>query len=760
MILSICINSLLYSNLWEIKQDDTGNFQTIQEGIVAAANNDTILVYPGTYYENIDYLSKSLTITSLYLFTPQDSLINQTIIDGNQQGRCVTIQNSENATIIGFTIRNGKTMNHVLGSGGGVLIKYVSNCVIEKCKIINNKAAGGGGICIFAISSSNSNVLLKGNTIANNYASLTGGGINAVGNSLTLSFSGAELNNVYLNYSPTASDISFYTLSPIDVIVDTFTVANPDYFYLIQPEENTFSCQHAKMQEIDQDLFVSPNGNDNNSGLTPEDPLQTIAWAQRLIKRNDDNPHTIHLANGIYSPSLNNQIFPLNVKYGVKYIGESKEGTILDGDNETFFFNEWSRDQNEFAKLVMKNITMKNGFDDSDGAGCMLIYQSDINLENVIIEDCNGSFVGTIFSYNGYCNLKNVIIRNTTGGYPLCLAIDYNCPNPVRNVSMVNTKIQHSYPKINEQDFPGGGGLLISGHVNIQGDYYGKFINCEFSHNHNADYDPQTGLGGTSVMLLKKNVVVDIANCTFGDNTLSYNTGSLIRISDSKLKIFNSIIWDNSGYSFIIWGNPAVSISHSLLEGGNANVYPDSQSVNLNWLEGNLTSNPQWDSNGENPYGLTNNSPCIDAGTLDLPEGVELPEFDLAGNPRIYGDTVDMGAYEWQGTDGNTNDTAPPIERSHIINYPNPFSLDGSRNGSGTNVKLYLQHDGEVEIGIYNIRGQKVKSLMKGYCAEGEHQEFWNGTNDNNKRVSSGNYLIKLSVDGEVQAVRKCLLMK
>jgi hypothetical protein len=105
--------SLLNATTWHIKQDSTGNFTTIQEGIIAATDSDTVLVYPGIYFENINYLEKSLTIASLYMITPEDSLINQTIIDGNQEFRCVTIDECENTKMLQLAIVLYKIMLHM-----------------------------------------------------------------------------------------------------------------------------------------------------------------------------------------------------------------------------------------------------------------------------------------------------------------------------------------------------------------------------------------------------------------------------------------------------------------------------------------------------------------------------------------------------------------------------------------------------------------------------------------------------------------------
>ncbi|MCK9204916.1 MAG: hypothetical protein M0P58_10855, partial [Bacteroidales bacterium] len=74
-----------------VKQDGTGDFTTIQLAINASYNGDTVLVYPGTYYENINFNGKSITVASLYLLTQADSLVYQTVIDGNHNGSVVLI---------------------------------------------------------------------------------------------------------------------------------------------------------------------------------------------------------------------------------------------------------------------------------------------------------------------------------------------------------------------------------------------------------------------------------------------------------------------------------------------------------------------------------------------------------------------------------------------------------------------------------------------------------------------------------------------
>lgn len=751
VFVSIC--SLLNSFTWEIKQDGTGNFNTIQGGIIASTDSDTILVYPGTYYENIDYLEKSLTVASLYIITPEDSLINQTIIDGNQQFRCVTIDDCTSASLIGFTIQNGVAIqSEVFESyqGGGIYVNSVINMYVSKCKIVNNIAYSGGGLYII-----HANAELSGNIISKNRGIRYAGGLCFTGNNTTVQFNETNLNSIFLNYSATGSDIyiGYSIQGVVDIIADTLTVYEPDYFFIGPPPQCTISQSNAKIEEIDQDLYVNPDGDDENSGLTADDPMQTLAWAQTLIKRNDENPNTIHLADGTYSTSLNNQIFPLNIKKGITFKGISPDNTIFDAESEYPFFYQFSPPQEEFSTLILEDIKLINGkcLDETHSGG-ILIYQADLHLTNVIIENCNGDWAGSIQLGNGFCDLNNVIIRDNYGQCAVSFVTIDNCSNPVSDKSVINSIIKDNHPNIFDPDFSGGGAFKVSGHYNIPGEYYAEFINCEISGNRNASYDPYTGLGGTSVMYVDDFINVNIMNCTIVDNVLDYNTGCSIEVdNNSEVNIYNTIFYNNDGYSFNLMQDVDVNISNSLIEGGDDNVNYYYPLAIVNWMEGNLNEDPFWTGTGDFPYFLQSESPCIDAGTLDLPAGIELPEFDLAGNSRIYGGTIDMGAYEWQGIGTFNNEL--PIINTQITNYPNPFN-------PYTTIKLDLAEPGKIELIIYNFKGQKVKTLLDAYSSQGHFEIIWRGVDDNKKSVASGNYFIKLKVNGKEKAVSKCILLK
>ncbi|MEA3286786.1 MAG: FG-GAP-like repeat-containing protein, partial [Candidatus Marinimicrobia bacterium] len=78
--------------LWTVRTDGTGDFTLIQDAIDASSDGDTVLVYPGTYVENINFNGHNIVVGSLFLTTQDTSYISSTIIDGNQAGSVVTFE--------------------------------------------------------------------------------------------------------------------------------------------------------------------------------------------------------------------------------------------------------------------------------------------------------------------------------------------------------------------------------------------------------------------------------------------------------------------------------------------------------------------------------------------------------------------------------------------------------------------------------------------------------------------------------------------
>ncbi|HUT03231.1 MAG TPA: right-handed parallel beta-helix repeat-containing protein [bacterium] len=177
-----------YAAEYDVNQDGTGDFEAIQDAIDVTLDGYVIIVHPGTYYENIHFDGKNITLRSL---DPEDEeIVALTIIDGAQKGSVVTFAGTEDETCLlsGFTIANG-----TFGYGGGIYgagtFAGVSNCTISgnsaeycggalhkcsgtisDCTISGNSAGYGGGLydCDGTISSC---------TISGNSAGYDGGGL-------------------------------------------------------------------------------------------------------------------------------------------------------------------------------------------------------------------------------------------------------------------------------------------------------------------------------------------------------------------------------------------------------------------------------------------------------------------------------------------------------------------------------------------------------------------------------------------------------
>ena len=101
------------------------------------------------------------------------------------------------------------------------------------------------------------------------------------------------------------------------------------------------------------------------------------------------------------------------------------------------------------------------------------------------------------------------------------------------------------------------------------------------------------------------------------------------------------------------------------------------------------------------------------------------------------------------------NDNSMQIPNVPVIhnNYPNPFNPT-------TTIKFSVPKESEVEILVYNVKGQKVKKLASSTFERGQHQVIWNGRDDNHDKVSSGIYFYKYTVNGKVKSNKKMLLLK
>lgn len=85
-------------------------------------------------------------------------------------------------------------------------------------------------------------------------------------------------------------------------------------------------------------------------------------------------------------------------------------------------------------------------------------------------------------------------------------------------------------------------------------------------------------------------------------------------------------------------------------------------------------------------------------------------------------------------------------------NYPNPFNPE-------TTINFYLAKSGQVTVEIFDIKGRKVKTLVKDTFIQGNHSVVWKGRNEAGKEVASGIYFYKMR-NGTFSGTGKMILLK
>jgi len=151
-------------------------YPTIQAGIVASVNGDTVLVSEGTYFENIDYSGKRVIVASLYLLDQDTSHVSRTIIDGNQAGSVVSFISGEdtNSVLCGFTVRGGSGTYIPAwdeADGGGVFLwqsggRLVRNIITGNS--VEAPYAWGGGVSITGLTNVGQTLIMEQNIVSRN----------------------------------------------------------------------------------------------------------------------------------------------------------------------------------------------------------------------------------------------------------------------------------------------------------------------------------------------------------------------------------------------------------------------------------------------------------------------------------------------------------------------------------------------------------------------------------------------------------------
>jgi parallel beta-helix repeat protein/predicted outer membrane repeat protein len=388
----------------------------------------------------------------------------------------------------------------------------------------------------------------------------------------------------------------------------------------------------------------------------------------------------------------------------------------------------------------LENVTISGNYSSNYGGGLSCKINSNPILKNVTISDNFAyDYGGGIYCPGSTLILQNVIISDNSANYRGGGVYFYYSSPVLQNVAITGNSIVNDY---DSQAL--GGGVYCS--------YSSPILqNVTITDNSTSTY---SGLGGKGGGIFCYHSTSSYINVTVSNNTASENGGGIYCCYSSSPSLMNCIFWNNYPQEIYLpesYYLNTITISYSDIHGGESGIVTNDSGI-VYWLEGNINEDPFFIETGDYPFSIQDISPCVNAGIPDT-AGLNLPEFDLAGNSRVFGGRVDMGAYENQNIIVSTDEVLIPLVIILNQNYPNPFNPE-------TTISFSIPEEWNVELSIYNIKGQKMKSLLNDQISAGEHSIIWNGEDDSGKIVSSGVYLYKLNVNGKTEAVKKCLLMK
>ncbi len=720
----------------EVGSGTSGAYQAIQTAMDSAAIGDTVLVWPGTWVENLNYFGKNIVVTSRYLLDNDPAAIRATIIDGNQSGSCVVFRSGETrgAILDGFTITNGSGYDLGLETyvGGGIYI-YQSGPTIKNCIIENNHVVGfvssGGGICCRL----GTNPLFSNLTVRYNSAGSFGGGIRIY--NTAVEFDSVDRCNLYLNQGKTYNDV-FHNDSDslkISVYLDTFTVAAPvdDYFH--RGQFSRFDIRHGKITPVAGDYFVSPAGDNTNSGLSPDDPIRHVFQAFVRSAASPDNPCIIKLLPGTYSLATTGERFPIALRSNIALEGSGRDSTIisLSGIVSSGFVAGNLLDRHSIADMTIRDLELASF---NIQKALYINQSSNLLIDNIdfinIAQDAIGGTAGGL--NRGITDSSSITING-------CFFSSDNSSRAVRLIGfreavVSNCKFEYNLPFYPPEWFANGGGIYNDGHVvDYPHPMYRRIEYCEFTHNF---CDNSYALSGAASIGFDGSHTTDIVNCTFADNISTDYANIGIAGIDIEVRIVNCIMFGNEPLEIFMDGRLAnasdplrVIMSHNIIQGGEWGI-GRTGNWELHYLDSNWSLNPQFVDPENGDYTLSVNSDAIDAGTA-----LYIWEDDTVINlapDQYYGSAPDLGAYEYTGVTATQDDYHQPVELSIASIYPNPFN-------SRAVLQYTVPKDGIVDISLYDLRGRHVRQCLTAWVCTGTHS-----TDINLSQFASGIYIIKI----------------
>lgn len=645
-----------------------GDYSTIQSAIDGVSDNDTILIAPGTYLEN-PVIGKPLTLASQFLFSNDTMDIVNTIIDGNQSGSAITVQNIQTDTVrfAGLTVTNGNgTLCDPLGTGieelhgGGFYIKDAAavvfdNMLVTENQILTEHNSAGGVFC------QNSMLWLRNSRIKDNL--IQGGSFFGEGAGLYFFESETFISNCEITGN--TSWLNYGKGGGIYANNSTLNIMNS----IINNNKNIHG---GAMVITDSDLEIHNCSIDNNT-----------AHITGAIEYNDFGSHTFLMTNTTVNENESTNTDGAFSLYQATVEFRNCEINDNTGGYDAGAFDCTGSTINIYHSEINRNVA-SSGIG-GDGAG-MSLYNCSVYLNHVEFDE------NVLSPLNNFC--QGAAIEMSSSQLVMdSVIISNNIADEGAAIYSISSTIHMNNVLIYGNDALRGGAIYA----------YGSDISAVSS----TFYGNSAPIGGG---VYSNNNHFILVNSILWNNTPS--------------EIYFK--YDDPSYTTF------VDVAYSDIR-GLENNFINSNTAAITWHDGNLDTDPQFINPEENNFTLASSSLLINAGTayFELDGNVvvdyspdqywgtapDIGSIEYEGLSVGLDENKEPGITVWPNpftTDINISNTSNRILSFDIVDQSGRVLKSGSLQNSAEHT-ISTQN---LEVGIYFIRlktenGMEVKKIVK-----------------------------------------------
>jgi predicted outer membrane repeat protein/parallel beta-helix repeat protein len=752
-ILCVVLQSNSLANILNIPSQ---KYPTIQVGIDSVLAGDTVLVQPGEYFENLNIEKGDITLGSLYLTTGDTLYKYTTIINGNTAGSVVTINTDQDEFVFsGFTLTNGMSSD-----GGGLLIIECSP-IVNHLNIIENQASYGGGSHIksnysggdVSISPQLENIIVR-----NNFSSYDGGGIYCDMMTIPLMKHVKIMNNratrngagICCNYSGRPQ------LLKCEIVGNVANNRGGGVYFT-----ESFTSEQATIDSSK----INRNSASSGGGIFCD------YFAGPTIINSEINDNT---GNGIYCWEYTRlKIYSSNI------LRNNGHGATCSGDGSGFNFYDVMIAQNTgsgislgyYGRTYLSGVTIKKNKDTGIYFGVNSSASFDPeNLCNIYHNNPDGSRGRDLRAYSAdgvgashvtvIVDTFSVLIPTEKEGYPLS-NFSFNILNEAGPILIDYEYHYYVDPAGNDSN----SGLSPEQPLKTIGHQIAKISenNDQYMMIHLAEgrYSPLTNGESFPVYSRPKVMVKGASKESVIINAEGHDR--VFHVYSDKFSLQNMTI--TGGYTDEAGGGLRMGEYGGHLE--NLSITQNTAGLGGGiYANGHITLKK---------VDIFENSASKGGGIFFEQRGTA--KFDSVGRCNIFnnkGGDQGIDLYSWGERDPDRiirvfvesfTDVKPGSKHVYPLhhfemnigtkvdegeisqylfpNFPNPFS-------QYTNIKIRVTAIKWVDVKIYNIQGQHVKTLIDNeLLSPGEYTLVWNGDSDLNQQVASGIYFCRFTIGGQ-----------